>query len=183
MKTHFCCPGCLQKLQSTWFLSNCTVDPISCESCSRRLKLGKLSVVLAMIAMVPAMFPPWAVSVALGKWNQVVSLTFFFSMMALWAAIFLPLSWLLIVNFCSWEIVGDNSSVSSPSEANPPTRRRLLREGITWGIQCAVLWSLVVATIQNVSFLTHFRVAIIIFPIGGMIWAALRIYTLKASNK
>lgn len=185
MKTNFSCPGCEQTLQASWFLnSNSTVTPINCKSCNRKLKLEKKAIALALIALVPAIgISLWAVPVALGKWNQEVPPALFFSLMALMAAIYLPLSWLLVVNFCSWEIIGDDSAGSNTSEKNIPTRSRILTEGLAWGVQSAVLWSLAMMIIYKDSFLSHFGVAVITFPLGGLIWAALRIYNLGTSTK
>ncbi len=67
--------------------------------------MDKKAIGFAFLALVPAVWLAlYAVPVALGKWNQEVPAWLFISCLALMAAIYLPLSWLLIVNFCEWTV-------------------------------------------------------------------------------
>ena len=107
MKTNFACPSCNQTLPATWF-TNVNVDVLCCKACGIKLKRQGMARMLGLLAGALAWgIAFWAVPVALGTQLRHVSFPFFLVLLLLLAVVYLPTSWLLMVNFCTWAVVED----------------------------------------------------------------------------
>ncbi len=84
---------------------------LRCKACGVKLERQGMARVLGLSAAAFSLgFAFWLVPLAMGTELRRVSPLLFLLLFVLFAGLFLPVSWLLIVNFCSWKLVEDSES-------------------------------------------------------------------------